>query len=202
MVRPQHLNRPEHCPRGHEWLPDAFRRDIEPHGPGARERARQALAEGDVEALLRTPLGDRYPIDARMWDKEPVARKVYPRFRDGWMRMGVHPDGGPYVEGWIFVPKGALTQALAETAARESVKTRRYSKATLRRWYESHIAECQKAGLTSSCNEDLAAARRALGDGVPREAVRILRRELAPLEWRQPGPKRSRGKDLAAGLRD
>ena len=27
------------------------------------------------------------------------------------MRMGVHPDGGPYVEGWIFVPNSPLKKA-------------------------------------------------------------------------------------------
>ncbi len=72
--------RPEHCPKGYEWLPDAYKRDVERHGPEALERKRQALAEGEIIAKLRTRSGERHEIAPRMWDKEPVAEKVYPRF--------------------------------------------------------------------------------------------------------------------------
>ncbi len=77
-------------------------------GPEGRERARQILAEGDVEATLRTLNGDRFPIPERMWDKEPLEKKVYRRFKDGWMRMRPNPPTGPYVSGWVFVPKCAF----------------------------------------------------------------------------------------------
>ena len=107
--------RPEHCPKGYEWLPDAYKRDVEHHGPEARERVRQALAEGDIIAILRTPFGERPEIDRRMWDKEPVAKKVYPRFEDGWMRMGLGLTTGlyegRYVEGFVFVPQEKLGEA-------------------------------------------------------------------------------------------
>ena len=96
--------RPEHCPRGHEWLPDAFNRDIAPYGDPATEAARRQLAEGDIEATLRQSTGDRHPVDRRMWEKEPLRSKVYPRFSDGWMRMRLTPYTGPYVKGWVFVP--------------------------------------------------------------------------------------------------
>ncbi len=107
--------RPEHCPKGYEWLPDAYKRDVEPHGPEACERVRQALAEGKIKALLRTPFGERYEIAPRMWDKEPVAEKVYRRFKDGLMRMGVQLSTGlytwRYVEGFVFVPQESLSEA-------------------------------------------------------------------------------------------
>ncbi len=107
--------RPEHCPRDHEWLPDAYKRDVESHGPEALERKRQALAEGEIIAKLRTRSGERHEIDRRMWDKEPVAKKVYPRFKDGWMRMGLQDRTGlytgSYVEGFIFVPQEKLGEA-------------------------------------------------------------------------------------------
>lgn len=107
--------RPEHCPQGYEWLPDAYKRDVEPHGPEARERVRQALAEGNILAKLRTRSGERHEIAPRMWDKEPVAEKVYPRFEDGWMRMGLGLRAGlytgRYVEGFVFVPQEKLTEA-------------------------------------------------------------------------------------------
>ena len=127
--------RPEHSPRGYEWLPDAFKRDVEPHGPDAREQVRQALAEDDFKAMLRTKIGKRYEIDPRMWDKEPLAQKVYPRFKDGWMRMRLKLYGGPYVSGWVFVPEGALTnvvnqavespQGVPELASQSNLKRRR-----------------------------------------------------------------------------
>ena len=107
--------RPEHCPQGYEWLADAYKRDVEPHGPEARERVRQAFAEGKIIALLRTPFGERHEIAPRMWDKEPVAAKVYPRFEDGRMRMGLGLGTGLYtgrhVEGFVFVPQGKLSEA-------------------------------------------------------------------------------------------
>ncbi len=107
--------RPEHCPQGYEWLPDAYKRDVEPHGPEARERVRQAFAEGKIIALLRTPFGERHEIAPRMWDKEPVAEKVYPRFEDGRMRMGLglrtERYTGRHIEGFVFVPQEKLSEA-------------------------------------------------------------------------------------------
>ena len=110
-------SRPEHSPRGYEWLPDAYKRDVKPLGLKGREHARQMLAEGDVKAILRTPFGGRYSIFERMWDKEPLETKVYPRFTDGKMRMRLEPYVGHYVKGWIFVSEGAFdSQAMRRTA--------------------------------------------------------------------------------------
>ena len=105
-------NRPEHSPKGYEWLPDAYTRDAGPHDPEARENLRQALAEGECEPLLRISTGQPYPIPIRMWDKEPVAGKVYPLFESGWMRMRLLDAigsewTGPYVKGWVFIRSGS-----------------------------------------------------------------------------------------------
>ena len=70
-------SRPEHSPEDYEWISDAYARDVKPFNSEARERIRQALAEGECDSLLRTLVGERYPIPIRMWDKEPVAEKVY-----------------------------------------------------------------------------------------------------------------------------
>ena len=107
-------NRPEHSPEGYEWLPDAYARDVKPHGFDARESVRRALAEGQSEALLRTPIGERHPIPQRMWDKEPVAEKVFPWFENGWMRMRLQLRVGPYVKGWVFIRNGALPRILGQ----------------------------------------------------------------------------------------
>ena len=105
--------RPESCPRGYEWLPDAYQRDVEPHGPAAREKVRQTLAEGDIKAILQDRIGERYTIPPRMWRKEPLAQMVYPQFQEGWCRVA-WPSHPHYVEGWIFIPEGALKKALQE----------------------------------------------------------------------------------------
>lgn len=107
--------RPEHTPRGYEWLPEAYKRDVEPDSAEARETVRQALAEGDIEAKLHVKVGKTFDVFDHMWAKWPFADKVYPRFEDGWMRMSLRPSlDGPYVEGWIFVRKGALGEILGK----------------------------------------------------------------------------------------
>ena len=127
-------NHPEHSPKGYEWLPDAYARDVGPHSSEAREKVRQALAEGECKPLLRTLVGERHSIPIRMWDKEPVAKKVYPVFETGWMKMRLAVAtssgwAGPYVEGWVFVGKGALGVILGKvdpyhtgTPGRPSIK--------------------------------------------------------------------------------
>ena len=181
-----HPDRPEHCPQGYEWLPDAVRRDVEPHGPDALERVRQALAEGDILAKLRIPLGYRYDIDPHIWDKEPVRRKVNPRFTDGWMRIGLNPDSGPYKKGWVFVPIGSLA-AILEKAPSTTDRPRSFSQAQLERCYKDHIKECEGAGKMPSRDDDLQAVREALSKDIPRDAVRELRHRFAPDQWKKGG---------------
>lgn len=116
-------SRPEHCPEGHEWLPDAYSRDIAPHGQEARELVRIALAEGRVKALLRDEYGQRIPAAERMWDKEPLDQKVYPWFENGRMRMRLQPYVGPYIVAWIFVPDGSL-KAIVEAQYDDDLPSR------------------------------------------------------------------------------
>ena len=70
-----------------------------------------------------------------------------------------------------------------------------YSESKLRGWYEKWIAECSAAGKTPSRDEDWAAAKAELGDGVPRDAIRRLRRELAPDDWKRFGRRRTGGRE-------
>lgn len=71
-------DRPEFVPRGYEFLPDAFARDARPHGREALEIFRQALAEGDIVALLQSHLGHRELIPQRIWNKYPFRRRFIP----------------------------------------------------------------------------------------------------------------------------
>lgn len=179
-------DRPEHVPRGYEWLPDAYKRDVEPHGPEARERVRYALAEGDIKALLLLDLGHEEPIDGRMWRKTPLARKVYPRFLDGRMRIGLHPYRGPHVWGWVFVPEGSLAQVLSQPGSTKNRSTK-FSRAELEDWYRGYIEALVAEGKTPSRDEDLRAARKAFKKTIPRAPIRELRRRFAPPEWQRGG---------------
>ena len=114
---------PEHSPHGHEWLPKAYERDLEPVGSWVRERARQELAEGNVKAILLTRDGVEHAIVRRMWRKNPRSQMVYPRFEDGWMTIKLKCETRKEVEGWIYVPV-AVFKHFASLSSR---KTRRKS---------------------------------------------------------------------------
>jgi hypothetical protein len=171
-------------------LPKAFEREVGLGKDAARELLRSVLAEGKIVAILRTPLGHRYDIPQRMWDKDRVAKKVYPRFHDGWMRMGLNEFSGPYVEGWIFVPKGSVERTL-QRDQQKPVRKPQFSIAKIRRWYLGYVSRHQKSGTRPSREDDLLAARAALGRNLPRKIIRDLRRELAPDEWKRAGPRKS-----------
>ncbi len=56
----------------YEWLPDAYERDVKPHGPEARETVRQALAEGDFETLLLDTIGGQYRPPSDNHHRRPI----------------------------------------------------------------------------------------------------------------------------------
>ena len=67
----------------------------------------------------------------------------------------------------------------------------RLAPARLREWYRSWIDQNTCMGTIPSRDEDWAAAKQALGESVPRDAVRTLREELAPAHWRKKGRRKS-----------
>lgn len=69
----------------------------------------------------------------------------------------------------------------------EQPAPKRVAPAALRRWYLGWVSDKVAAGLRPSRDEDWKAACAALATKVPREQVRALRRELAPLAWQHPG---------------
>ena len=173
------LDRPEHVPKDHEWLPDAYKRDVEPLGPEARELVRQALAEGEITALLRTPFGERHPIPPRMWEKEPVAEKVYPRFEDGWMKTALEPTVSPKPMGWIFVRKGAIAKILQSTAPAGTAG----AEARCRTWLESlPVKPIPGKG-------DLSVQAQKKFHGLSRRGFDRAWATAAPDGWKRPGRK-------------
>ena len=179
-------DRPEFAPRGYEFLPDAVERDVLPHGQAALEQVWRALAEGDIVALLQSDLGHRELIPQRIWNKFPLQKKVYCRFFDGKMRMGLHDYVGPHLVGWVFVPEGSLAQLLSGMDSASDRSTVVFCVDT-EEWYQDYVQNLIAAGTTSSRNDDLRAAREAFVHPIPRERLRELRRRFAPPEWQKGG---------------
>jgi len=189
---------PEICPRGYQWLPDIVE---ELGAQETLESIREALAEGDIKAMLETPFGERYDIPERMWRKSPLAKKVLPRFEDGTMNMHADPLGkSNKVSGSVFVRKADIDAVLADslagdvisaaTEAKSESKPAKVASKALGEWYEKiYVEEKKAAGLTPSRDDDLKAAREHFKAPIRRDALRFLRGELAPEAWRNPGPR-------------
>ena len=67
----------------------------------------------------------------------------------------------------------------------------RYSGAEAEAWYESWIRGNTEKGEIPTRDDDWAAAKDALGDGVPRDPIWELRRRKAPSSWQKKGRRKS-----------
>jgi hypothetical protein len=91
----------------------------------------------------------------------------------------------------ILVPKAELEALLTASSKPQHPTSKRYSPSQLEAWYSRYVEEQKAAGEMPSRDDDLTAARRALGDGVPRDAVRNARRRFAPAEWQERGRRKT-----------
>jgi len=62
--------------------------------------------------------------------------------------------------------------------------------AKLKAWYRKWVEQNVGSNTKPTRDEDWAAAKVALGDGVPRDVIHRLRRELAPDAWRRRGRRK------------
>jgi hypothetical protein len=89
-------------------------------------------------------------------------------------------------------------QALAARDANGSAAADRsagqFSSSGLAAWYESWVADNTARGTIPSRDEEWEAAKAALGESVPRDRVRELRKTLAPSSWRRKGRRKLAGK--------
>lgn len=81
-------------------------------------------------------------------------------------------------------------------------QNRRFARAVVRKWFEERVANWPKGKVPPTEAEDVTAAKNEVDNRVPRDFIRKLRRDIAPVYWRKPGPRKSRGKNLAAGSQD
>lgn len=148
---------------------------------------------------LENDAGDLRPIPSLWW----ADGKVY-EGRDGRPYAGpedVFRSGATRWYGLLFKRDQVLKlwpeMTATASAALDKLTSNRtaapYSEAKLRVWYEERVTTWPQDAPGPSRDEDWAAAKLALGDGVPRGAVRSLRRELAPADWKRLGRRKTGG---------
>jgi hypothetical protein len=131
--------------------------------------------------LVATGYASTAPLDA------PAARIVADRWRTltpDFTASEASGPGGLVISGLLVFKAGHDKREVRPKPA--------FSAAKLRVWYLDWIGSNAKGGTTPSRDEDWSAARAALGSEVSREAVRSLRRELAPAEWTRLGRRKRR----------
>jgi hypothetical protein len=163
-------------------------------------------SEAVAAELLRTMISDgRIPVRGP-WDTEPsIAEYTSAIFRtDG----SVYFPGSSMQVPWIEVDLDEVLAVLnvqpPETAVssvrgdnqrsadrNDEASIRRYSQAALEEWYVKRVQTWPGSVRHPSECDDVAAAKSEVGQGVSRDAVRKLRRTLAPPAWRAHGRRRT-----------
>ena len=92
---------------------------------------------------------------------------------------------GVVISGVLVFAKGRVAPKLQNQ--------RPAAPARVRRWYMRWVQDNVDEGRQPSRDEDLSAAREALGPQVQRDLLRQLRGELAPPAWRQFGRRKTGG---------
>jgi hypothetical protein len=107
---------------------------------------------------------------------------------DRWRALRVDFDGsramgaGAEISGILVYVRSAQAPARSNKVA---------SAMTVKRWYRDWVKRNVAEGRQPSRDEDMAAAREGLHRSVSRDVLRGLRRELAPLSWREHGRRKN-----------
>ena len=125
----------------------------------------------------------------------------------GLLRSGVHVEPlsdsidedillpgnfGRPLKGYRYVQINRAELVAAKRAGKQQPdrSSGGYSDQDLRTWYEKWVAENLKAGKIPTREHDWEAAKNAVSENVPRNAVRALRQELAPETWKAQGRRK------------
>jgi hypothetical protein len=133
--------------------------------------------------LFATGFSHAAPLD------EPATRIA----ADRWRILTPDFDSSSAAAPGMIITGILVFEPNQATAGRGENERRRFSSAELKRWYVQHVEECTRSGLVPSREEESQEANRVFGRPIPREAVRSLRRQLAPAEWRRQGRRRQSG---------
>jgi hypothetical protein len=101
----------------------------------------------------------------------------------------VEPKAGPAKEE---PPRPKPASADISSPSRRRVSTKQYAQEKLNNWYKQRIAEFMAKGVTSTLEQDWAAAKAGGFDSISRDCIREVRQLLAPAKWKQRGRPPSR----------
>ncbi len=145
--------------------------------------------------------GERFDVPPERWKEFWDGQKFIARPNHSWAwEKGDILEGRSY-KGELRVDKICLDQLINENASPNNQIDKdsqsdatvsspgRYSPTALRQWYEKRVTDL--ADSHSGRDDDWEAAKNNFGEGVPRDAVRALRAELAPATWTEPGRRKA-----------
>lgn len=96
---------------------------------------------------------------------------------------GATSDSGNVIGILVFSPS---------TSQNGTDQSRRFAASSLRTWYRHYVEKAQRSGAMPSRDDDWAAAKAEFGTNIPREALRAIRREIAPPQWRRFGRRKQK----------
>jgi|GEM_PF-2802220 len=171
-------------------------------------RLRQSLNAGELKGhILANASGRLYPIRADWWasDQAPAVFELgdepfrwhRPNETEIWLQFGAQPFE---VSGPVLLKESELRTYLSgsdlnrdDKDGREGPGLAKFSGAQLRAWYVDYVRQCEATNRRPSRDDDLQAVCEHFGAQIPREAVRRIRRELAPQSWRKGGRRKTGG---------
>jgi hypothetical protein len=143
-----------------------------------RRMEREFLSMLNTDAVFATGYAGHSPLDM------PATRVIADRWRLLEPNFDDSTAKGSNIEiAGILIFDGSKP-------AQAPVLSKAFSAARLREWYKRWVSSNKQNGHLPGRDEDLKAARQALGEGIPRSAVRQLRRELAPVSWKSFGRRK------------
>ena len=149
------------------------------------------------DILLRGPDADSQQVKLQLsgqYSRLPIDSKPIEIPPDRWRVLKPDFDKSEACGVGLTMTGILVFEAPPEPLPKPPPVPRAVSQAKRENWYHNWIDENRRRGTIPSRDEDWAAAKREFGEAVTREAVRDLRRRLAPSDWRDQGRRKSANK--------
>jgi hypothetical protein len=172
-----------------------------PDKPGAERELQERLDRGEILNIgyrVGAPLSDvilDIPSILRFWPERRVANYDETAEEGAAVTSTAGPEPGaassPQVAANIVEQVGPEQRGTDDSLRNSPRSGSHYSEAKLRDWYTNRWLPSKLAeGSIPSRSDELKAARQEFGEGVPRDAVVKLRKEIAPAKWKQRGRRK------------
>jgi hypothetical protein len=141
--------------------------------------------------LDRVDLATSLEMDRREWESGRAGlERDLERCGDVHLHRAFEALAVQFADAVAKLKDENLVAARAGQATGPDRSAGEFSQQELRNWY-GYLANKKALGESPSRDDDWEAAKRALGEGIPREKVWALRTELAPDAWKRAGRRKS-----------